>query len=233
MFPRMECAASLTLMSQIKNSPSLKQTRYTCAILQLLQKPSILLILQDQHSISFWNGFTHWSVPQLSLTVLGPRLDSFLLTHQHVLDGQIVNAAPCVVQSHNHVCIQCTFLWLLQPSCTFALKYMWLRLFAYTFVLVSWKGTSKYQDFLRGYPSSTDANDFIGSQLLFDAHHKCSASEVVLALLENAYLPYVSTVFYEKLCGRVMSWPITSNYAPINEIPQYPLFGVYRRLLGI
>ena len=43
------------------------------------------------------------------MTVFGCRLDSFFLTHQHVVcsAGQIVNAVLlCVVQSHNHVCIQ-------------------------------------------------------------------------------------------------------------------------------
>ena len=41
---------------------------------------------------------------QLSLTVLGSRLDNFLLTHQYVVcpAGQIANV------------IQCTFLWLLE-----------------------------------------------------------------------------------------------------------------------
>ena len=50
----------------------------------------------------------------LSLTVLGSRLDSFLLTHQHMIcpAGQTANAAPRVVQTHNHV--TCAFLWLLQ-----------------------------------------------------------------------------------------------------------------------
>ena len=54
------------------------------------------------------------SIEQLSLTVLGSTFDSFLLTHQsydHDISTWFVQLAKLqMVQSHNHVCIQCTFL---------------------------------------------------------------------------------------------------------------------------
>ena len=48
-------------------------------------------------------------------------------------------------------------------------------------------------------------------QLSFDAHHKCFDLEVTGVILENTYLPYVRTVFYEKI---VRADDATANYCP-------------------
>ena len=62
----------------------------------------------DYRSFSSWE----WS--------LGTRLDVDVVCPA----GQIANAVLCMVQSHNHVCIQCTFLWLLQLNLAWGQGYI-------------------------------------------------------------------------------------------------------------
>ena len=100
---------------------------------------------------SIWTTSKKWRLSkpeQLSSTILGSRLDSFLLTHQsctwfvQLAKLQMGCAVHSAISYHTCmcICIQCTFLWLLQLRLDLAWRRgkAWLRLHDYMLYTILW-----------------------------------------------------------------------------------------------